>query len=725
MMSAKSAFCMTIELKSDMCCGSGEANGVSVDQLATLDRRGLPIIPGKRLKGLLREEAALIELPDQRGMTEALFGTSGAEESGMLAFGDARLVGHESIERLIDEKGLTPAAVSAVCTTTRTTTAVEEDGVAQDHTLRTIQLVRRCDTSGTPTCFECSVRGTELTEAQKDFLGDVVHCLRAIGIQKSRGLGEVTCSGAWIDKQPAENDYTGLTKDALVQDDASDRVCMGYRISLKEPAVIQGGAGQCLDYIPGSVVQGIFASLFRNDKDMLHGHVLKGTRYSNAYVDCTGSTTAISSPVPFTYQGEKNDMGELCAETNQRTYRLYDAAMPQAQDDEASVQKVGISGYGTLADGTYLKTEVGQSLSFHSSSPNSPQGKQFYSLQSINAHQSFSGTIETTGVAAKKFAEALEARGGHLRVGAAKSAGFGTCEMGLYEVAECTVLKLNEGDRVAIHLVSDVIFVDENGTNSVDAVSFARALSDSGLLGFKFNASMDAAQSRESCRVFAKTCVVGGYNAHWRLPKQQYMAFQKGSVLVATVTSCTSETIPSGAWTGLLQQEGYGQLFVQKLTGIEVPRAYVKVSPTLVGNTTSEGQTQAKDATESFEHDLNLNDAKERAALLACKLGDAYPLGASSKSSFMRIASVFGSAQKTANAGTLRETFVELATSNLSDEAELKGQCDKIAREGNSLLARYPQMSDTGKDAVFAQIVRGYLRQVKVRYSTQQGGSNE
>ena len=64
-----------ISLLSDMCCGSGTGNGSDVDVVASFDRYGLPRIPAKRLRGLLREKA--FEICDNKEDVISLFGDSG------------------------------------------------------------------------------------------------------------------------------------------------------------------------------------------------------------------------------------------------------------------------------------------------------------------------------------------------------------------------------------------------------------------------------------------------------------------------------------------------------------------------------------------------------------------------------------------------------------------------------------------------------------------------
>ena len=66
-----------VELLSDMCCGTGEGNGSNIDMLTAFDECGLPVIPAKRLKGLLKECGRLLEnegYKDASDRVEKLFG---------------------------------------------------------------------------------------------------------------------------------------------------------------------------------------------------------------------------------------------------------------------------------------------------------------------------------------------------------------------------------------------------------------------------------------------------------------------------------------------------------------------------------------------------------------------------------------------------------------------------------------------------------------------------
>ena len=100
-----------ITLKSDMCAGSGEAAGVTVDTDICMAPSGLPYIPARRIKGCLRQSAEQLKkygCPIDDDLLEALFGNSTGVE-GCLVLRDAKLKDSDSMERWL--KGSIPAAL--------------------------------------------------------------------------------------------------------------------------------------------------------------------------------------------------------------------------------------------------------------------------------------------------------------------------------------------------------------------------------------------------------------------------------------------------------------------------------------------------------------------------------------------------------------------------------------------------------------------------------------
>ena len=91
-----------ITLKSDLCAGSGEATGVSVDKDLCISQSGLPYIPARRIKGCLRVAAKQLQNYDCPEATnpniDALFGTNTGIE-GCLDLRNAMLPGADAMER--------------------------------------------------------------------------------------------------------------------------------------------------------------------------------------------------------------------------------------------------------------------------------------------------------------------------------------------------------------------------------------------------------------------------------------------------------------------------------------------------------------------------------------------------------------------------------------------------------------------------------------------------
>lgn len=177
-----------IEFFSEWHCGAGLAAGADVDALVIKDRNGLPFVPGKTIKGLLRE--AVEELVAFRGMSKSLlvtlFGNSadrnnkdGGQEidtmqQGTVYFTDAVLV--EEHQLLIRQEHLQEFMFNTVSSTRLT-----DEGVAQKHSLRRIQTV-----------LPCVLYGEILdipTSEMKQLLIEGLSMIKRLGVGRNRGLG--------------------------------------------------------------------------------------------------------------------------------------------------------------------------------------------------------------------------------------------------------------------------------------------------------------------------------------------------------------------------------------------------------------------------------------------------------------------------------------------------------------------------------------------------------
>ncbi|CAA6815339.1 MAG: RAMP superfamily protein [uncultured Sulfurovum sp.] len=154
-------------------CGSGSSGGSSVDALVARDAKGLPYIPGKTLKGHIREMA---ETLNDNEFVDTSFGVSkdGIEKEGACYFSNA------VIEEDIDEK------LISYLFKTISATQINEEGLAVDGSLREIEVV-------VPITLFASIENCKDEKQMKKAFSQV----KRMGLNRTRGLGrcEITLVG--------------------------------------------------------------------------------------------------------------------------------------------------------------------------------------------------------------------------------------------------------------------------------------------------------------------------------------------------------------------------------------------------------------------------------------------------------------------------------------------------------------------------------------------------
>lgn len=176
-----------IEFFSEWHCGSGLAAGADIDSLVIKDKTGLPFVPGKTIKGLLRnavEESLMLQgiYEEQKELFDKTFGSfdSGNKKStkGDAFFTNAELPNAQ--KALIVEKKLTDYLYRSTAST-----AIDEQGIAKQFSLRRVQ-----------TTVPCKLEG-EILEVPKNFSEHLINGLKFIkrlGVNRNRGLGRCKIS---------------------------------------------------------------------------------------------------------------------------------------------------------------------------------------------------------------------------------------------------------------------------------------------------------------------------------------------------------------------------------------------------------------------------------------------------------------------------------------------------------------------------------------------------
>lgn len=166
-----------IEFLSNWHCGSGLAAGADVDTLVIKDVNGLPYVPGRTVKGLLRE--AVSSLSAKPETISAIFGVSGDEdnhEAGASFFSNAVLPVEER-EYILEQK------LQSFLFQTFASTSIDEDGIAKDHSLRKIETVVPCRLTG---------EILNVPDGAEKELEDAMHYIKRMGTGRNRGYGRCT-----------------------------------------------------------------------------------------------------------------------------------------------------------------------------------------------------------------------------------------------------------------------------------------------------------------------------------------------------------------------------------------------------------------------------------------------------------------------------------------------------------------------------------------------------
>jgi len=169
------------EFHSDWHCGSGLAAGADVDLLVIKDKAGFPYIPGKTIKGLLRDEMqTLVDLEIlKEEVLLSLFGDEPHNDNGSdgkCCFSNATLT-----KRIQDY--LTPNNCGPTLFRSLASTAIEENGQAKEHSLRRMEVVVPLTLFG------------KISDIPKDHLEtmkDILQLVKRLGTGRNRGLGRCT-----------------------------------------------------------------------------------------------------------------------------------------------------------------------------------------------------------------------------------------------------------------------------------------------------------------------------------------------------------------------------------------------------------------------------------------------------------------------------------------------------------------------------------------------------
>ncbi len=188
------SFKLTVELLDFWHCGTGKGSGEFLDAVVERDRVGLPYVPGKMLKGLLRDAVGLCEAWGHvdRGLQRVLFGSDAFDERtgqpAQPASPGALLVSNACLPTVLTAWLAHPGNASYRLALFRDvfSTAVDvESGVAEGKSLRGMEVT-------VPMTLEAEIKpmpGQIPPAGWQSQLALALPLVGAVGQQRSRGLG--------------------------------------------------------------------------------------------------------------------------------------------------------------------------------------------------------------------------------------------------------------------------------------------------------------------------------------------------------------------------------------------------------------------------------------------------------------------------------------------------------------------------------------------------------
>ena len=304
---------LSIKLNSDLATSSGTGFGSLIDADVCYDENGFPYIPAKRLKGLLRE--ASLEYCEWSGedvkKLDEIYGKEGMKNSCPLKISDAYLANYDLFLQDLNklpkkfQKYMTKQKIIDLFTYTRHQTAIDEEtGSGKENSLRSIRVVRK--NNEFTSLLEID------TSLDKSFIENSLKFLKHIGMNRTRGFGEITCKLEEISNEESMKTFK-------ISNDDEEYVEIQLLFKAKSKLMVSKKETEISEkYIAGSNILGNIAKKYIEDHHIqdfenltpeyidlfLNGKV----KYHNCYISNQEGLEFI--PIPFSYakvKGKKNE----------------------------------------------------------------------------------------------------------------------------------------------------------------------------------------------------------------------------------------------------------------------------------------------------------------------------------------------------------------------------------------------------------------------------------
>lgn len=517
-------------------CGSGLASGADADLLVIKDKDGLPYVPGKTVKGLLREAVDML-YPEKKDTDEykAVFGIKEEKGAGRRSdsfFKDATLPEREH-QHIVSEKQ------PHLLYQTLSSTAITDEGVADDKTLRKIQV-----------CIPCELE-SEIFDVPEPIAPDICSALlyiKRLGAWRNRGLGRCTFE---ILKN---NTHEKSAKDDHKRNESG--TLLKFKCELLTDVILNQksaseGANTTLDFIPGSNFLGIAAAGIYNDTSISDAIKLKlfhtkYVRYGDGHPG-NGNNRSLRIPACLYFAKGEEEKGR----THYVHHEIKDATSEELRKIQLKQERAGYADFTPLKEGKdAIRFKVNTDFAIKSAYDRNLRrslDESMFGYQSMGKGMTYYFAVEIDS-SLSDYAERIkkELEGTH-RIGRSRSAQYGLVKISEFNYNE--VKSHNEvvkaGGILVIYADSRLIFLDDDNFPTFQP-------SGKHLTG---NEKDEVLWDKSQLRTFQ----YAPYNYQRRCFDTDRCGIEKGSVIVVKVKEDT-DIGKLETHLGAYQNEGFGKV---------------------------------------------------------------------------------------------------------------------------------------------------------------------
>ncbi len=548
---------ITMKLKSDAIPSSGASLAGIVDREVTVDRYGIPYIPAKRLKGVMREAAEDLALAGLLKVDPGdLFGQEGQKETCGFILDNGIHPDTKLLRNLVDwaaanKDARTKAFISSKVvmnyfTYERQQTAIgtennckEVKGVAKRNSLRISRVLRH----GLSFQFQLECPPEHMDDMEK-----ICKAVRCFGASRNRGFGQVTLSLA----RSSETSPSCASAQSRSQPAASKPACMTIHLENHGPLLVtqRPGKSQITEsYIPGAFLLGAMAHTYlktggQADEAFRRLFLSGEVRFSNLYPAASNEALDFQ-PAPRSIRKVKTVKDP--AKRNTYTAEYYDHVLLDEQHEESDQElldciifKGGPGACIALRRDKFETSSVRAAVEAHhrrhgnraiakateqDQNPGNYQDDSgaFFQFVVLEPDQHFRGTIKGSMDQLETLRDLL-AGNGIVRLGKSKTGQYGKCRVTLDPPQAKPGSQQHWKDETACCLIlrSDTVLLNEYGYPDPTCQRLCKDLAQ------RFGVPADKLDLVKS---FAAADDVGGFLGEWLLPRMHHQALAAGTVL--------------------------------------------------------------------------------------------------------------------------------------------------------------------------------------------------